>query len=234
MAWDSKTWINEPLDVIGPDCKFKPDGSVRKFRGTTIISFVPEGSPLGRCAMQTRDIIADTSAARGYAFLPPSSYHMTIIELLNENGRQADLWSQHLSLDCPLEKVDDFMLSRIKTVEPLAGSIEMRFRNIRAYNGLSIQLDPANSQTDRALRAYRDRVSAATGVRRPDHDEYVFHIGLGYRIAKLDHGQTAELETALQKARDLLAASRKTFLVDAPQLTFFNDMFEFCTHRISR
>ena len=234
MAWDSKTWINEPLDVIGPGCKFKPDGSVREFRGTTIISFVPEGSPLGRCAMQTRDIIADTPAARGYAFLPSSSYHMTVMELLDENEHRADFWSQHLSLGCPLEKVDDFMLNTIKTVEPLAGSIEMRFRNIRAYNGISIQLDPANSQTDRALRAYRNRVSAATGVRKPDHDEYVFHIGLGYRIAKLDHGQTAELETALQKAHNSLTTSRETFLVDAPQLTFFNDMFEFRTHRIFR
>ena len=234
MAWDPTAWTNEPLDVIGPDGKFKPDGSVREFRGNTIISFVPEKSPLGRCAMQTRNIIADTSAARGYAFLPPSSYHMTVMELLDENRRQAGFWSQHLSLDCPLEKVDDFMFSTIKTVEPPARPIEMRFRDIRAYDGISIQLNPANDQTEQALRAYRDRVSTATGVRKPSHDECVFHIGLGYRIAKLSRSQAAELETALQKAHDLLAASRETFLIDPPQLTFFNDMFEFRAHRIAR
>ena len=229
--WDLVNLNKQPLNVIGCGNKFNQDGSVRQFRGNTVISFTPNSSPLGNYALYFRSLIKQTAAASRYSFMPASSYHMTIIQLLDENLRQPTIWSKYLKLDCPLETTDTFMIKAMKQVKPITSPIKMKFRRIKASNGLTIELEPADITTQQALKAYRNQVANATGVRLPNHETYIFHVSIAYRVDRLTKAEAVELQTALQKIETLLKEKNEIFQIAEPKLTFFNNMFEFSTRR---
>ena len=219
-------WNGRP-GVVGR--KFNGDGSVRRFRGNTVISFVAPGSPLGRCAGQAREVIEASAAASGLTFLPPSSYHVTVIRLICDEDRESTKWSSHLALHCPLQDVDAFMAGAMASVDPPA-PIEMRYHAMSALDVVAIELEPRSPAAGASLSAYRDVVAEATGVRHDDHDDYVFHLSLAYRVRPLSPTESAELAEALSIAHSQLVGEGP-FILPAPVLTFFDDMFEFRPHR---
>ena len=218
-----------PAASVGRHKKFAPGGAVCSFPGSTVICFVAPASPLGRGAALTRRIVEGTAAARRYTMMPPSSWHMTVIGLLNDYERTPLMWSSLLAPECPLDAADAFVAAALDLIEPPHG-ITMRYRGLRAVDGLVIELDPADTDTEQSLRAYRDAAAAAAGVRRPDHAEYVFHIGLGYRTAALRPSECDELLEGLRHAHTELV-TMPTFDLTAPALTYFEDMTEFRTAR---
>ena len=230
LEYDLAVWLKPPPEVTGPGNKFNPDGTARRYRGNTVISYLVEDSILGRRVEQVRSLVAASAAAARYSLLPPSSWHMTVIQLLCEERRSGQ-WSSQLASDCPLDQADVFIARQLALVSPPAADITMRYRGIRAYEGgLSLQLEPADDATARALRRYRDDVAGATGVRLADHDSYVFHVGIGYRIAAMTAAEAGQMEAALIQADKLIDRADR-FQIDPPGLTFFNDMLAFPTSR---
>ena len=102
----------------------------------------------------------------------------------------------------------------------------MRYRCITVRGGVAIDLEPATPETRSALSEYRDAVADVTGVHRPDHDEYVFHVGLAYRVGPLTPDESDDLAAVLAAAHDTLDTD-DTFMLPAPELVFFDDMLEF-------
>ena len=205
--------------------KFNGDGTVRGFRGNTVISFVAPESPLGRCAGRARGVIEASGVAPGLTFLPPSSYHVTVIRLVCDEDREPTKWSSHLDLHCPLQDVDAFMAGAMASIHPPA-PIEMRYHAMSAHDVVSIELKPASAASEASLTSYRDAVAEVTGVRHDDHDDYVFHLSLAYRVRPLNSTERVELAEALSTAHVQLVGVA-TFILPAPELTFFDDMFEF-------
>ena len=215
-------WNGRPA-VVGR--KFNGDGTVRRFRGNTVISFVAPESPLGRCAGRARGVIEASAAAPGLTLLPPSSYHVTVIRLICDEDREPTKWSSHLDLQCPLQDVDAFMTGAMTSVDP-PEPIEMQYHAMSALDVVAIELEPASPAAAASLNSYRDVVAEATGVRHDDHDDYVFHLSLAYRVRPLSSTESAELAEALSTAHSQLVGERP-FILPAPVLTFFDDMFEF-------
>ena len=152
-------WNGRPA-VVGR--KFNGDGTVRRFRGNTVISFVTPESPLGRCAGWARGVIEASAAAPGLTLLPPSSYHVTVIRLICDEDREPTKWSSHLDLHCPLQDVDAFMTSAMASVDP-PEPIEIQYHAMSALDVVAIELEPASPAAAASLNSYRDVVAEATG-----------------------------------------------------------------------
>ena len=222
LRFEREAWSGWP-EVVGR--KFERDGSVRRFPGNTVISFVAADSPLGRCAARAQYILGSCDAARRLSFLPPSSYHMTVIPLICEQDREPSKWSSHLDLDCPLDDADALMVDALAPTN-LPESIEMRYRGMSARDVIAIELEPTSREILTALSSYRDAVAKATGVRHSDHEDYVFHVTVAYRVQAMDAVESAKFVDALTEAHNELIG-QGSFILDSPVLTFFDDMYEF-------
>ena len=206
--------------------KFNADGSPRLFPGTTIISFIPDDSSVWATLHELQATLSAQPYAHKFAPLPPSSFHMTVMSLLNDQGRRAENWSKHLHLDTPLQSVDAFLVERMPTV-PVPNGFDMAFSRLPSTGGLSLYIEPADDETDAALSAYRNQIADVTGVRHPDHETYRYHISLAYRLIVLTDAEQQVHEQLLQAYERQIRANLGRFRVGPPQLTFFDTMFEF-------
>lgn len=151
---------------------------------------------------------------------------MTTMELLCDQVRTPAYWSSRLPLSASLEETDAFFLSNVPTV-PEPGHLRMRFNLIRVPT--SIELEPADKETEAAIWRYRNQIADVTGVRFPGHKQYKFHIALAYQIAQLTAEEKTAQQAILSQVSQTLQEANEIFEPDPPQLVFFDDMYRFVT-----
>ena len=154
---------NQPTTAIGQ--KFHADRTVRAFPGNTIICFMEPESHSYQQVEWLQTEMKKLPFAHKFGFLPPSSFHMTVMELLCDQVRVAERWSADLSLDAPLTEMDAFFMARVPPIAPPA-ALRMRFREISQWS-LALYLEPADEETAVSLQTYRNAVSEKTAVRFP-------------------------------------------------------------------
>lgn len=206
--------------------KFHPDGAPRRFAGNTVICMVDPASPQFRVACQLQDRLGAQPFGRKFSLLPADSLHMTVIELLLDDVRVPEKWSRRLPLDASLSHTDHFFLQAVPPV-PAPPPFRMRYQRVNYRRNIGIYLEPADAPSATAVRGYRDAISAATGVRFPDHDTYQFHISLAYRLIELDPAEDAALAQLFTEGDAEARAGFGLFEPGPPQLSFFDDMFRF-------
>ncbi len=206
--------------------KFHPNGTPRLFPGTTIICFVDPTSPIGMAAQAFQAALGQVPIGRKFALLPPASFHMTVMELLCDQVRTPERWSSWLPLDAPLATIDAFFLERLPAV-PAPEGLAVRVTGVAHPDNLWLTLQPADDLTGAALRAYRDAVATASGVRFPDHDTYRFHLSLAYRLIALDADEEHQLAALVRTWQPRLRAAGDWIALPPPLLTGFDDMTRF-------
>lgn len=206
--------------------KFHADGRVRTFPGNTIICTVdPERQPVVyRQAVRAQQALRAMACSHKFAFLPPASFHMTVMELLCDQFRVASNWSNQLPLTASLAETDQFFLETVPSV-PVPETLQLRFSHMRKP-GL-IALEPCDEETAISLTDYRDAIAQVTGVRFANHDSYGYHISLVYNLIELDAQDQLEVDATFQRINEHLESSFGMFEPDAPELVFFDSMFEF-------
>jgi hypothetical protein len=210
--------------------KFNADGSARRFAGNTIICFVDPHSPLGALASDFQDAVRATALGEKFALLLPSSFHMTVMELLCDEARVAERWSTSLPLDAPLEATDSFFQQIVPSIA-VPERIVMRCTDLYTHGYLTLTLEAIDDVVAVGLRTYRERVAAATGVRFPDHDSYRFHMTLAYLIVELTPEEEQELAALRAEWLPRLCDVGAQIALPAPQLTFFADMTHFALEK---
>lgn len=208
--------------------KFNRDGSVRRFPGNTVIAKIPPSLPIyaGLVEAQERFRAADSSGK--YVFLPPSSFHMTVIEGLCDQVRTPELWSRKLDLALPLADVNEFMLECFARLSR-PSSFTMRISQTTFPRWLAIVLEPADTETSQSLQRFREEFSRETGIRFPNHDTYTYHISLAYELLWLTADEERTIHNVQQEVQSTLATRYPTIVLGRPQLTYFEDMFRFHT-----
>ena len=167
-----------------------------------------------------------------YAFLPATSWHMTVFSLLTEDQRTESTWSRFLSTAEPLDSADTFLSGVVNAVSPPT-AIEMRPWCLRSYDGIMLALECADRDTRRELDTYRERLGEVTGI-RPDGDSaYEFHITLAYEIRQPDAFEQSRISDALNKA-EMVIADVGTFRLEPPGIRYFEDMGAFEPHPPAR
>lgn len=103
--------------------------------------------------------------------------HMTVIELLCDQNRLPEYWSQNLPLDLPIDEVSDYFGEKLGHFPLLNEMIVMKTIGMASQN---ILLEPADNASAKRLEDIRRDVSERAGVKFPNHDNYQFHISVGY------------------------------------------------------
>lgn len=222
------------------------DGAGRPLResGTTVIHHIADPAQ-NRALSAMRDRVAAVSdrAAAGagegggdgeggpiFAWLPPSSYHMTLFDLMLHSRRAPERWPAGLAADASDAAADDHVLTALRTLRlDDAPPFHVAPRAVYATpGGLGVALAGADGAEERRLRALRDRIAAATGLAdRPGHDAYGFHITIAYLIARPDPALATRLDEAVDAAAAALTVAAPAFTLGPPEVCRFHDMTAF-------
>lgn len=207
--------------------KFYKDGRVKYFPGNTIICFADPKSQAYQEAEWVQQQIVNEAYGNKFTMLPPSSFHMTVFELLCDEVRDEEHWSSHLSLDAPLVETDQYFIETVPQVKAPA-NFRMQFTGLGlGRSGIMLNLKPADDETHQAIWQYRDELSEVTGIRFPNHETYGFHLSLAYRIIQLSDDEETQLEQLARQVNQRLVETCDVFDTGQPMLTFFDDMFAF-------
>lgn len=216
----------QPLPTSEVGRKFGADGSALYFPGNSIICpFTPE-MPIYQIAQQLQAQLTRQVYGPKFVWMPPASFHMTIMDLVCHVIRSPEKWSKALPLDLPLGDVDRYMIDRLARV-PTPANFSMRLQGLAFRRGVAIDLVPADLSTRAALLAYRDAVAVATGVRFPNHLGYGFHITLAYQLFELASAEKTLIHEELARLTGEWSSRVGEIDTGRPILTFFDDMFRF-------
>jgi hypothetical protein len=164
--------------------------------GNTVIGHA--SAPVRDALTAARDRLAAAPGGETLAWLPPSSYHMTIFDGLLHRRREAGYWPPFLSVKATEAEADAFVFARLSPLRPDAPSLPFR---------MTLQ---ALGLTD-----------------RPGHEDYTFHITLAYAIAWPDGAAARTFGAALWEADAALRLEAPTFEIGPPELCRFRDMTRF-------
>ena len=208
--------------------KFNADGSVRRFAGNTVICTVPENSPLMDALIDLQAELAAARFAPAFAFLPASSFHMTLFEGVNDPERSPERWPRDVPLDTPLEEVTRIFVDRLSDVR-LANRFMLEADGLvcSPRGGSVVTLSAVDADQERTLRSSRDLLSERLRHAKPNHAGYRFHITLSYQTRWLDIDGAEALADA---QRNLLAEFRSRIPrveIGDPAFCVFDDMTRF-------
>lgn len=198
--------------------------------GNTVIGHA--SAPVRDALTAARDRLAAAPGGETLAWLPPSSYHMTIFDGLLHRRREAGYWPPFLSVKATEAEADAFVFARLSPLRPDAPSLPFRM-TLQALEpargaGVWVRLAAETPAEDRRIRAYRDACAAALGLTdRPGHEDYTFHITLAYAIAWPDGAAARTFGAALWEADAALRLEAPTFEIGPPELCRFRDMTRF-------
>jgi hypothetical protein len=220
-----------PPDVFS---KFHPDGRPYPFAGNTIICHLDQQGGRSAAFDALLDIYREIPIlpfARKVAWLPPSSYHVTIFGGANDRPRLKTSWPADLPVNMPIAECDRLLGERLKGFA-LKSDLPIRLKvdleqvpdPARPLTLLLLPVDPAEHAK---LRDLRDRLSRLLAIRAADHDSYRFHISLGYPIAWFTESEARALQAVWRRWTHAVAGQAPAIELGAPEYCLFDDMFAF-------
>lgn len=203
--------------------KFNQDGQPVPYYGNTIVSFLNNpDSVIFQEAEAVQEWLKTSSAADHLAFLPPSSFHVTVLSLCREIDRYGEYWPRNIERDLKFRQIDRILKERFLTVPPLEG-VRMEISEVDERHLL---LKTAGPEDEKAIRQYRDLVAKATGVRHWWHDTFVFHLTLAYEIKPLGE-KKKEIQPVIDKWTERVRNRVGAILLPRGEFVVFNDMMAY-------
>lgn len=210
-------------NAVGERRKFNEDGSFRPFPGNTIVCNLTESRVIEEIVRVQQAHASSLPFAHKFAWTPPESFHMTVIELLCHEHRKPELWSSFLDLDAPIEETDRFFA---KVLEPLSFPGHFRMKVERLHK-TTIGVSPYDEAARQCLHEFREQVSRLAGVRFPNHDTYRFHISFGYQLIQLTPGEEKQFNQLQLDLSRSLVEKLGVIEMGTVEYTVFEDMTKF-------
>lgn len=213
--------------------KFYEDGAVRQFPGNTVVADVVPGSEAYMTMCRLRQMVIDAGLDSHLILMPEDSYHITYISGFNDQQRIDGYWPEDsvFSRSATMKEADAFVAAAIEKVG-IPGPARMKFDNVGWGAGCCIIcLKPADPQEHQRLFDFRDRAAEAMGVHRPNHENYRFHITLGYTRV-ITEGEAEEKRLLLKQQMEELMAQQPEFLTTQAYMAYFDDMYAFSPNPI--
>ncbi|MCE2577824.1 DUF1868 domain-containing protein [Komagataeibacter sp. FNDCR1] len=214
--------------------KFYPDGRPRPYAGNTIICHLPQqgeqSSFFNVLLDMYRDVLAQGFSGK-LALLPPSSYHMTVLDGLNDGLRTRPSWPEALARTAPMPSCDQWVKDRLGTFH-YGLDLPIRMRPARpdpSYDGKipHIRLEPADHVQERMLAGLRHALAAHMGMKEPRPGSYVFHTTLAYQVRSFADHEAAEFTRFMMQWQDVMNRTMPEIRLGAPELCFFSDMYAY-------
>ncbi|KAK9364826.1 RNA ligase/cyclic nucleotide phosphodiesterase [Lipomyces kononenkoae] len=206
--------------------KFDPDGNLLPFPGNTVICHLQRDALLHRVLLEMYDELQKQEFSHLYAFLPPTSWHMTIFEGVSDHIRKPGFWPADLPIDAPLS--DCSALFQRKLQEFDLGSEPPFKMTVKGFepleDGIALKVRPVDAGEQSRLRQLRDRLSGCLQTRHPGHETYSHHLSISYTLRFLDEQDHEKISTFLD---GWCAKLPKVFELGAPEFCTFDNMFAF-------
>ena len=213
--------------------KFYEDGRIRRYPGNTVVAKVKSDSPAYHTMTALYRMVTEAGLDDHIILMPHDSYHMTVIRGVNDQVRIDTHWPASLPKDTPMEQVDDYISAAVGRVK-MPRKVQMKFDVIDySRSCMKVLLLPANEADAKALKEFRDGVAKEIGLALPGHDEYRFHITLGYTRIIPEGENEARMNRMIQEMNALIAA-QEPFEISDPYMAFYDDMLVFSPVRIPR
>ncbi|MEN8905783.1 MAG: DUF1868 domain-containing protein [Clostridiales bacterium] len=209
--------------------KFNEDGSFRNYPGLTVISKIHESTIENNILKTCQQYFFDQSFSNKLAFLPHESFHTTIFELLNDQRRNIEIWSKKIALDTPMSDIDNFMIEAFKDIQK-PEKIKMKLVGLKSdlkYDVLYISLEPYSKEQSQILKELRNLYSELSGLRKPNHDKYKYHITFAYKIIKFREKDNEAIYEKINFVNQKLLKELPTIELHSPKLHFYHDMSKF-------
>jgi hypothetical protein len=206
--------------------KFNNNGTAKDYLGNTIISFVnSEIFDIYREGIKVEETFKNSEISKSFAFLPPSSFHVTILTLCREIDRGTPYWSKMFSLSEQFTDIDG-KLKRIVDEIPKPYRIKMK---VDRCTSTKIRLKTVSAQDEKQIRVYRDEVSRAVGIKHAEHEEFAFHMSFSYNLSELTIQEKILEKDLSDKLTEILKKNIAPFELPVPEFVIFNDMLSYET-----
>ena len=210
--------------------KFQEDGQVRHFPGNTIICHIPKESAQFQFLTEFQKQLQKQSWAHHFSFLPKSSYHMTVFEGICDQVRKSSHWFKSLPIETPLLETDEY-LRKIWSEIDIPEGFHMKATHLSIGNVITLRLKPIDIKMNEKIRKFRDLLSEKTTLRQPNHAIYGFHISFAYKITKESFLEKLQIQRYVKQQKTYIQEHFHTLQTNPPELTYFEDMFEFAHQR---
>lgn len=210
--------------------KFDHNGNARPFAGSTVLCRLTEGSdPISYSAFcRLAGALATTAFSPKIAFLPASSYHMTLLGCVTDKDRDPAHWPSGLPINASIESCHQHVerrLIRATSIGPELVVVEPdQERPIVCDHLLKVRLRPHGRGEHARLLRSRTEIANALGL-RPPSSLADLHITIGYPIAPLTPAEEAQFEE-ISAAYEIELRATKIHLAPA-ELCTFEDMLAF-------
>ena len=213
--------------------KFYEDGSIRRYPGNTVVADILPGNPAYDTMCHLRQLLQEFDLEDYFIPLPDDSYHMTVIQGVNDQVRKENYWPADLPLDAPLTQADDYITEAILGAG-LPGPVQMRFDVVNVSKGCcTVRLLPADETQEKTLWDFRNRAADRMNHRQPNFYTYRFHISLAYVRVIPESAAAQRLEEMCQKMNEYIAR-QPAFYTAAPYMAYYDDMLRFSPDRLPR
>lgn len=204
--------------------KFDADGKPLPYYGNTIISFINQKDmKLYEEAVRIQKAMEGAGFSGCLAFLPPSSFHVTVLTLCREIDRGTAFWPAWAQPDEAFCAIDARLAEMVSRVPALEG-VRMK---VKSCELCKILVGPLEREDEKRLLSYRDEVAALVGIRHSWHDGFQFHLTLNYKVRELSTEQKREAEQLCGRLTGELMREVEPFVLPAPEFVIFNDMMSY-------
>jgi hypothetical protein len=221
-----------PVYPIGVPAKFSADGVVQHFPGCTLICHLPVDSPLlpGLQALYVA-LSSHPILSTRIHLLPPSSWHMTVLDALREKECEPGMWPPGKEKQ-PLQKMVKELGADLQSLDLASEGLAPPYRvKVRGFDpavvGIGIEIEGATEQEERRLRRLRDRLADTLGFKSPNHKTYGFHLSMAYLLRHIDGKDREELNKVFAQH---LPVVKVEFELGAVEFCTFENMYAF--HRL--
>jgi len=212
------------------DVRFDSAANAIRCSGNTIIAHLRGAQQ--EAVAEVQEKLANGPGGTCFAWLPTSSLHMTIYDLMLHDRRGDGNWPAELPIDATNFDADEFALGRLNGFRTgVDGPIRMNIASLDVgESGASLTLEPAGPEQANLVRELRDKFAARVGLsNRPGHATYVFHVTLAYLIDWLPADLQSHFEEHRQACESSLTDKLPALELWPPEVCLFDDMCEFRT-----
>ena len=209
--------------------KFREDKTYKYFPGMAIIHFIND--------LETKNILStitdkmkESSLFDKYVFLPESSFHSTISDLLTYNNLSTNPDFNQFELKDEKDEtiIDDYVKNRLKdTLFKLNVNMEVTVITAR-----KIHLKPKTEEDRIKLRDFRIYIAELLHISYDD--VYQFHISLSYQLQHRTDKERENIKDFLDKLNKEHVNLIDTIQMDICELVTFNTMSEFVNAETKR
>ena len=174
---------SSPPAITTPDGggKFDHNGEVLPWPGNTFICHLNPHSSEHKALRLIQNRLKAGPQSNAFAFLPPDSFHMTVMEGISGPPESDPSWPKSSNKKHDLQTATELILQRITGVV-VPNSHQIKVTDI--FPGHSLKVEGFNEDQEHSLRRTREILRDTAGIKPRAFYDYQFHITLAYLNGK--------------------------------------------------